>query len=147
MARWRAEAIKRLPELRQVIASAESVMTLWHELQDAFEQAYRAHPPAESLIAGIYSFADWCLEAPRGDDAGHDPFSALIVTFYEGIPRCRPARDDMPRWFRYSEVAQNRTVFSYLIGDQEYDELVSYMAKNQYRYQPRSRGEVRKEGV
>jgi hypothetical protein len=139
MARWRAEAIKRLPELRQVIASAESVMTLWHELQDAFEQAYLAQPPAESLIAGIYSFADWCLEAPRVDDAGHDPFSALIVAFYEDIPKFRPARDDMPRWFLYSEVAQNRRVFSYMIGDKEYDELVAYMAKNQHRYRPRPR--------
>jgi len=50
MARWRAEAPKRLPELRDVITSADSVMALWFELQSAFEEAYRADPPDESLI-------------------------------------------------------------------------------------------------
>lgn len=43
----------------------------------------------------------------------------------------------MPRWFRYSEVADNRQVFSYHLGDQEYDALVKHMAKNQKRYRPR----------
>jgi hypothetical protein len=53
MARWRAEAIERLPELRQTIASADSVLALWGELFDAFEAAYRKEPANESLIARI----------------------------------------------------------------------------------------------
>ena len=136
MARWRAEAIKRLPELRDVIASADSVMTLWIELQSAFERAYRAEPPDESLIGRIYSFADWCVQAPRGP-AGHDPLGAVIVAFYEDIPAFKPAWDDMPRWFPYAEVADNRRVFAYQIGDEAYEALVEHMKRNRHRYRPR----------
>lgn len=139
MARWRAEALDRLPELQQEIASADSIMALWSELLYAFEKAYRAEPRDESLIARIYAFADWCVQARRGPDAGRDPLTAVMVAFYEHIPAFRPARDDMPRWFRDTEVAENRQVFSYHIGDEEYDALVAYMRKNPHRYQPRPR--------
>lgn len=137
MARWRAQALKHLPELRDIITAEDSVMALWIELQSAFEKAYRVDPPNESLIARIYAFADWCIQAPRGPDVGHDPLTAVTTVFYEDIPTLKPARDDMPRWFLYSEVAENRRVFSYMIGDEEFDALVKYMAKHQHRYQPR----------
>jgi hypothetical protein len=137
MARWRAEALERLPGLRDVITSADNVMALWCELQPAFEKAYRAVPPDESLIMGIYSFADWCVQAPRGPDAGHDPLTAVTVGFYEHIPGFKPAREDMPRWFRYSEVANSRLVFSYWSGDEAYEALLKHMAKNRHLYQVR----------
>lgn len=34
----------------------------------------------------------------------------------EALFRLPELPQDMPRWFRYSEVAQSRDVFSYLIG-------------------------------
>lgn len=139
MAKWRAEAIQRLPELRRIVADADSVMALWIELLWAFEKAYKAEPPNDSLIARIYSFADWCVDAPRNADAGHDPLTAVVVAFYEDIPKFGPARDDMPRWFRYEEVAENRQIFSYFIGDKEFDALVLHMAKNRHRFVPRDR--------
>jgi len=123
-----------------MITSANNVMALWIELWIAFENAYQSQPPDESLIERVYSFADWCTHAPPGADAAHDPLTAVTVAFHEHIPAFDPARDDMPRWFTYSEVAKNREVFSHLIGDERYDELVEYMAKNQHRYFPR-RGE------
>ncbi len=141
MAKWRAKALEHLPDLRKAIASAEDVFALWSELSYAFERAYQMEPPDESLIGRIFSFADWCLAAPRHPDAAHDPTTAVIVAFYEDIPTFKPARDDMPRWFRYDEVANNRPVFSYHIGDEEYDALVKHMAKNRHRYQPRRSGQ------
>lgn len=141
MARWRAEALERLPELRDMITSADTVMALWIALHEAFEKAYRADSPDETLIGRIYSFADWCIQASRGPDAGHDPMTAVTVAFYEDIPAFKPARDDMPRWFPYEEVANNRQVFAYHIGDEEYDALVKHMAKNRHRYQPRQSAE------
>jgi hypothetical protein len=139
MAKWRAEAIQRLPELRRVIAEAETVMAAWIELRMAFEDAYEAEPPDDSLIARIYSFADWCLDAPRNADAGRDPFTAVLVAFYEDIPTIKAARDDMPRWFTYDEVARNRQVFSYHLRPEEFDALVLHMARNRHRYVPRDR--------
>ena len=44
MARWRAEALERLPEMRETITSAQCVMALWIELELAFERAYEAKP-------------------------------------------------------------------------------------------------------
>jgi len=139
MARWRAEALSRLPDLRRVITSADNIMALWIDLESSFEKAYKAEPRDESSISRIYAFADWCLQARPVPDAAHDPCSAVVVGFYEHIPTFRPARDDMPRWFTYDEVAQNKHVFSYHIGDEAYQELVDYMRKNQRRHLPRAR--------
>jgi hypothetical protein len=134
MAKWRAEALTRLPELRKQIDAADSVMALWSELWSAFEQAYLAEPPDEPLIARIYSYADWCVRAPRNDDASHDPPTAATVCFYEHVPGFGPAREDMPRWFTYEEVERDRQVYSYLIGEQQYFELLRYMDKHRKRY-------------
>ncbi len=123
MAKWRAEAIKRLPELRKVIDSAQSVMALWVELQSAFVSAYK-EPRNHSLIARVYSYARWCQSAPRGRDAGCDPGTAVCVAFFEHIPTIEPARNDMPRWFTRSEVIAGRELFSYHIGDVAYRELI-----------------------
>ena len=138
MARWRGEAIRRLPQLSRVIASAETLSGLWIDLLIAFEKAYRADPPNEPIISGVYAFADWCLQAPRNAHPGRDPVSAAIL-FYEDVVRFAPARDDMPRWFRYEEVAQNRELFTSVIGDEAYEALLVHMAKNRGRYRPRER--------
>jgi hypothetical protein len=137
MAKWRAEALKRLPELRHTIDEAWEIMALWLQIQSAFAKAYKSDPPNDSLISRIYDFADWCLDAPRGPDAGHDPMTSVCVAFYEDIPTIKVARDDMPRWFRYEDIVENKQIFSYQIGESEYEKLVEYMRRNQRRYVPR----------
>ena len=129
MPRWRAAAIQRLPELRDSIVSAESVLALWIELHMQFKDAYR-EPRNDDLIRRIYSYADWCLAAPRNDDAGRDPATAVMVAFYEHIPTSPAARDDMPRWFHHDEIARSKDVFSYLIGEAAFNELVAFMKRN-----------------
>lgn len=133
MARWRSAAIERLPALRETIAAAETIMSLWIELLLKFEDAYR-DPKNDDLIARIYSFADWCFAAPRNDDAGHDPATVVLVNFYEHIPQSKAAREDMPRWFSYDQVAGSRSVFAYLIDDKEFEDLLAYMKQNRKRY-------------
>jgi hypothetical protein len=133
MARWRSAAIERLPELREAIAKANNVMSLWIELHLAFDNAYR-EPRNDGLIARIYSYADWCLSAPRSEDASHDPPTAVAVAFYEHIPQSKAAREDMPKWFSYDEVAKSRAIFSYHIGDKAFDELLAYMKKDANRF-------------
>jgi hypothetical protein len=133
MARWRAAAIERLPEFREVIAKSESIMSLWIELHLAFDQAYLGEKN-DDLIARIYSYADWCSAAPRNDDAGHDPPTAVAVAFYEHIPQSKAAREDMPRWFRYEEVAACQSIFAYHIGQDSYRELLEHLRKNKQKY-------------
>jgi hypothetical protein len=110
-------------------------MALWIELHMKFEDAYR-EPRNDDLIRRIYSYAHWCLAAPRNKDAGHDPATAVMAAFYEHIPTSPAAREDMPRWFQYEEVAGCRDVFSYLIGDAAFDELLAFMKRNRHRYTP-----------
>jgi hypothetical protein len=136
MPRWRFEAIERLPELRETIAKAESVMSLWIELYIAFEDAYR-DPKNEDLIARLYAYADWCLAAPRNADASRDPLTAVVVAFYEHIPQSKAAREDMPRWFRYDEVARSRPVFASHIGEETFEELLAYIKRQSPRFVPR----------
>jgi hypothetical protein len=62
-----------------------------------------------------------------------------VLGFYEDVPTCRPARDDMPRWFRYEEVAAHKPVFGYMLRDAEYQELLAYMKAHRHRYRPRGR--------
>lgn len=140
MAKWRAEALARLPELRKKIDAAENVLALWDEIRHAFERAYLEDPRNESLIARVYSYADWCVDAPRASDAAHDPLTAVMVCFYEWIPPFKPARDDMPRWFTYDEIAESRSVFSYMIDAREFGELLRYMDRHRKRYVPRAQG-------
>ncbi len=137
MALWRVQALKLLPELRRDIDSADSVMALWIEIWIAFESAYEASPRNESLIERVYRYADWCSQAKRGPDAAHDPSTAIAVCFYEHLPNFTPSREDMPRWVSFSDVAQSKEIFSYLIGEQEYGKLLEFMAKHRSRYRPR----------
>jgi hypothetical protein len=135
MARWRSAAIERVPQLRKIIAEAHSVMALWIQLHMKFEDAYR-EPRNDDLIEQIYSYADWCLDAPRLDDAGHDPLTAVVVAFYEDIPTSPAARADMPRWFRREEIVADKDVFSYHIGEVGFAELLSIFSKSKYRNVP-----------
>ncbi|MDB5297956.1 MAG: hypothetical protein JWO31_3939 [Phycisphaerales bacterium] len=139
MARWRAEALAGLPGLRKAIESADSVMALWIDLWLAFEDAYRCDPPDEPVIAGIYAFADWCAGAPRNPDAGHDPLTAVVVAFYEHVPTCEPARADMPRWFRYADLASNPHVFGRLIDSRTYAALLRDVAAKERRSRRRAK--------
>ena len=137
MARWRAEALKRLPELRAAIDEADQIMAFWIEALLAFERAYERVPPDPSLVERIYSYADWCATARRGPDAGHDPSTAIAVMFYEHIPTIPLARADMPRWFTFAEVAENRPIFSYKLTDEEFGQLLQHMDRNRHLYRPR----------
>ena len=138
MARWRAEALRLLPELQKAIDSSHEIMAFWIEAQLAFQRAYERKPPDESLIARIYSYADWCTNARRGPDAGHDPSTAIAVAFFEDIPTIPAALADMPRWFTFKEVAENKPIFSYHIGEEGYQQLLQHMQRNRHLYRPRA---------
>lgn len=121
-----------------MIAEADEVMALWCELREPFVFAYQP-PRNDDLIARIYSYANWCLSAPRNDHPGRDPLTAVYVAFYEDIPTCQAAREDMPRWFRADDVARGRDVFSYHIGEESFEELLAYMRSHEYVHSHKTR--------
>jgi hypothetical protein len=126
---WRAKARELVPELDKgchPIAELEGPMMLWIELGMLFEDAYEAEPPNEDLIRRIYELAFWCLEHGQRHptDAGRDLPTCVAVAFLEHIPAHPEARADMPRWFTREEILHMRGIFSYLIGEDEYDRLI-----------------------
>jgi hypothetical protein len=144
MARWRAEALNRLPELREKIDSAQEIMAFWIDAFLAFRRAYERQPPDESLILRIYSFADWCEAAPRVDDAGRDPSTAVVVAFYEDIPTVPAAWEDMPRWFTYAQITENKPVFAHHLDEEAYQKLLQHMQRNRDLYRPRDSKSVKR---
>jgi hypothetical protein len=84
MAKWRIEALERLPELRRTVDAADSIMALWIELGFAYEDAIFP-PENRDLIQRIEAYAEWCANAPRNNDPGRDPPTAVTVAFYEHL--------------------------------------------------------------
>lgn len=138
MAMWKRVAIERFPELRVEIQELDSIGAFWVELTLQFGRAYRRTPWDDSMISRIYSFADWCVHAPRNRDAGRDPLSMVVCSFFEDIWHTPEARKDIPRWLTYDEVAENSSVFSYL-GEAQYADMLKYMKSNRHKYVPRPR--------
>jgi hypothetical protein len=112
-------------------------MSLWIEFRFEFEQAYR-EPRNEDLIERIYSYAEWCWHAPRNEDAGKDPWTAASVAFLEHLPDIPPAREDMPRWFTFNEIAANKSLFVYAIGEISFKDLLAHMQRHHKQYSRKS---------
>jgi hypothetical protein len=136
MAKWRAAATERLPELIDEINAAPNIMSLWIELHLHFKVAYR-EPQNESLIARIYSYADWCMNTRHNSDPGRDPSNAVGVAFFEHIPDDPAARAEMPVWFTPDQIRLLRSLLVYRFGDAAYEQLLAEIIKNSYRYRPR----------
>src|SRR5690348_8630316 len=100
---WGREALNRFPELIDRFDAVQSPYELWFELRNAFEEAYKP-PRNEDLISRIYDYANWCGSQPEGKAAEDDLGTCVCTCFYEHIPECTAALEDMPRWFSKSDV-------------------------------------------
>jgi hypothetical protein len=120
---WGKEAFNRFPELIDRFDSVDSPFALWFELRDAFTESYRA-PRNEDLISRIYAFADWCCVQPSGTTAEDDLGSCVLVCFYEHIPESPEALEDMPRWFKLSDVHLMKETFSYMVGEDGFQRIL-----------------------
>ena len=96
---------------------------LWSQLRDLFDLAY-GPPRNEDLIKRIYDYADWCCQQPSGTTAEDDLATCVAVSFYEHIPECQEALQDMPRWFTLDDVRAMRDTFSYMVGEEGYQRIL-----------------------
>ncbi len=95
-------------------------MGLWTEIFFNFADAYM-EPKNEDFIKRVYEYADWCLGQESEEDARFHLPTCVCICFWENIPTCKEARDDMPRWFSLDEVIGNQHFFKYLITDDEFE--------------------------
>lgn len=120
---WGRQAFERFPELIDQFDCVESPGALWIELSDAFRQAYK-DPRNEDLISRIYAYADWCCMQPEGNTEESDLASSVVVGFYEDIPTIPEALEDMPRWFKLSDVHSMKETFSYMVGEEGFQRIL-----------------------
>ncbi|HET9283895.1 MAG TPA: hypothetical protein VFR24_18250 [Candidatus Angelobacter sp.] len=111
------EAFKKFPELIDRFDFVDTPYSLWFELREAFEEAYKL-PRNEDLISRIYTYADWCCSQPEGATAEDDLGTCVCVCFYEHIPQIPEALADMPHWFSREEVSLMKETFSYMVGEE-----------------------------
>lgn len=123
-ATWDIEAIQRFPDLVDRFEGITSVYALWNELTDIFKEAYR-QPKNDDLIARIYDYANWCCSQPEGTTAQEDLGTCVCTCFYEEIPTCAEAIKDMPRWFSHSDVLIMKPIFSYMVGEQGFQQILA----------------------
>jgi hypothetical protein len=118
---WGKEAFTRFPDLIDRFDSVDSLYSLWFELTQAFDEAYKA-PRNEDLISRIYAYADWCCqqETTGEDDLG----TCVCVCFYEHIPQSPEALEDMPRWFSRDDVILMKETFSYMVGEEGFQRIL-----------------------
>ena len=133
---WRETAFELLPELGETITDPEidTPYRLWFELRHAFEEAYDASPRDESLIGRIYQYADWCVSAPRGNNAADDLLTCACVCFYEHIPQHPAARDDMPRWISYQDFVGSEQIFRYHLIEEDFLALKQHFDRHRNDY-------------
>ena len=115
MSRWRRRALADIPDLRQVIEEAPTVMSLWIELYSALTAAYESKPPDEEQVRQIYRHALWTLEESPGEDAR----TAVVVAFFEHLPTHAAVRADVHRWIQPDVFHGLQPVFKYFLSDQE----------------------------
>jgi hypothetical protein len=120
------------PELTRTIDQAGTPYLLWFELWSLFKAAYN-EPRNGSLIKRIYKYADWCEMQPRGATAVDDLLTCASVCFYEELPTCEPAREDMPNWFTEKDFRDMRDVFRYHFTDEEFEKIEADFAGRTFR--------------
>ena len=106
MSAWRRQALAALPECKQLIASSDSPMALWIELQFKFRRAFEADDL--SRVQRFIDYAKWCWDARDGDTV-----NAVACGFLEHLPEHKGMRVRIPEWFNQTEFDRLRPVFAY----------------------------------
>jgi hypothetical protein len=120
---WRGEAARRFPDLLGKLAEADSPGMFWIDLHFEFEDAYDAGRPER--VAAIYGYAKWCCEQPQGKTAADDLGSIVATHLFEHIPAHPRALADMPNWWTIEEVRLMKEIFSYMVGEGGYAQVLA----------------------
>jgi len=103
---------------------------IWSNLVCVIRAAYNT-PYNEGDIRSVYKYAEWCCKQPRSNDADEDLLTIVAVSFYEYLPEIPAAVKDIPRWFKASNIIEMREIFSYRLGDDGYQKILSSFPKSQ----------------
>ncbi len=120
---WHDEALRRFPQFAESIAQADTPYILWIDLQMYFAQAYERGD--EQLIADTYAYAGWCCRHAPGTTAADDLDTCAATCYFEDIPTIPKALHDMPRWWTRDDVVLMKQIFSYMVGEAGYAQILA----------------------
>ena len=72
------------------------------------------------IVSRLREFRDWCEEQPRGETAGDDLYTVLVVGFYEELFRDEVTRRLIPRLIPKDDLIQNAEYLKTWVGDENY---------------------------
>jgi len=78
------------------------------------------------LVDRLVSFAKWCEEAPRGDDASNDLLTILCVGFYEHLFDSEITRSLLPRFIAREDFIAGPGYFRVWVGADNYDKALKH---------------------
>ena len=112
------EAIRRFPEVIQD-GNEDQPYTVMNSLVDWLA----ALDPSEltpEVVQRVVGFTKWCEELPRGETAADDPYTVLVVGFYEELFRTEVTRCLIPRLIPKDDLISNAEYLKTWVGAENY---------------------------
>src|SRR4051794_4470756 len=119
MERLEREILQRFPELAPDIAQHHDLdYVLMADLARWLSTVAANEVPA--ALARVRSFVSWCEEQPRGQDAGDDIFTMLVVGFFEKLLESEALRRFVPVFFTREDLEHDPTYWKTWVGEDNY---------------------------
>jgi len=118
------EMLQRFPEIHSRISEGDEELPylLMNYLADWLKDLGDGISP--TIIKRVVEFTRWCESQPRGEDAGDDLLTILVVGFYENLFDCPATLRLLPHLISREEMARNADYFKQWVGAENYQRVL-----------------------
>ena len=114
------EMLQRFPEIKSEISeNKELPYLLMNCLVDWLKELGDAITPA--IIGRVVTFAHWCEDQPRSQDAGDDLFTIYICGFFEDLFKSASTRRILPHLVTRDDLIHNADYLRQWVGVENYE--------------------------
>ena len=125
------EVARRFPEIDRDIAAANRDLPY---VQMAYVVEWLEHMRDADFTPEvgerIRRFVNWCEEQPRGNDAGDDLYTVLVVAFYERMFDSERTRSLLPKILSYEDIITNAEYYKSWVGAENYDKALQQYGRS-----------------
>ena len=114
------------PELRELSSQVDKALpyALMSNLVSFLDAQSTPVLPA-ALIGRVQEFNLWCQQQPRGDNAGDDVLTILVVSLYEPLIESEKLRGVVPQLIAKSDMVDNKDYLVRWVGQENYDRAIA----------------------
>jgi hypothetical protein len=116
------EVVRRFPEVLQ-----DDYEDLPYSLMGSLVDWLTTLSPSEltpEVIQRVVVFTKWCEELPRGETAADDPYTVLVVGFYEPLFGSEATRCLIPRLISKDDLIRNAEYLKTWVGVENYQHVL-----------------------